>query len=71
MRYIAGGDHPRLRCLQVHPPAMNPRLEWQVPPVYAMAGLRIPGVAGDDDDDDDDDDEDPEAAYYRTRHDYD
>ena len=89
MRYIAGGDHPRLRCPRVHPPqaphcpggsgivfqetplppAVNPRLEW--PLVYAMDGLRIPGVAGDDDDDDDDDDEDPEAAYYRTRHDYD
>ena len=50
---------------------MNPRPEWQVPPVYAMAGLRISRVAGDDDDDDDDDEEDPEAAYYRTRHDYD
>jgi len=48
---------------------MNPRLEWAL--VYAMDGLRIPGVAGDYDDDDDDDDEDPEAAYYRTRHDYD
>ena len=89
MRYIAGGDHPRLRCPRVHPPqaphcpggsgivfqetplppAVNPRLEW--PLVYAMDGLRIPGVAGDDDDDDYDDEEDPEAAYYRTRHDYD